>query len=232
MADIFIILLWTLVTLALAVFSIILGKRYTVAYPIAMMAMLMTVANVLANKLVVVGPFVVAGGVLVYSATFLITDLISELWGKRQAQIAVWAGFYGGIFLVLMVAIVRIWPAPLYAQEAAEAFATALALVPRIVIGSLLAYIVAQHLDVWLFHFWKKLTKGRHLWFRNNASTVVSQFVDSIIFATVAFYGVFPLGPLILGGWAVKTAIALIDTPFMYAVRALAGKVKPAGTPD
>lgn len=157
------ILLWTLITLAIATASILLGKRYTVAYPIAMMAVLMTLAQVLAGKMVVVGPFAVAGGTLVYAATFLITDLLSEQWGKHEARTAVWAGFYGSLVLVAMVSIVSIWPSPEFAFEGAQAWNTALALTPRIVLASLVAYLVVQHLDVWLFHALKRLTHGKHL---------------------------------------------------------------------
>lgn len=219
------ILLWTLLTLAIATASILLGMRYTVAYPIAMMAVLMTVAQILANKLVLVGPFAVPGGILVFSATFLITDLLGELWGKREARTAVWAGFYGSIFLAAMVWMVSVWPSPEYAVEGAQLWNAALALTPRIVLASLVSYLIVQHLDVWLFHALKRVTRGKHLWLRNNASTLVSQGVDSVLFASIALYGVIPLAPVILGTYAVKIAVALIDTPFVYAVRALAARV-------
>lgn len=230
MPDILLITLWGVITLGIAAASILLGKRYTVAYPIAMMAVLMTVANILANKIVVFGAFAVSGGVLVYSATFLITDLLSEIWGKHAARTAVWAGFYGSIFLVVMLWIVSLWPAPEFAAAGAAEFTTALALTPRVVLASLVTYLIVQHHDVWAFHWWKRKTNGRHLWLRNNASTLVSQGLDQLLFVTLAFYGVLPIIPLIIGGYLVKALVAVIDTPFMYGLRWLAERVKPIPT--
>lgn len=186
----------------------------------------MTVAQILANKLVLVGPFAVPGGILVFSATFLITDLLGELWGKREAHTAVWAGFYGSIFLAAMVWMISVWPSPEYAVEGAAAWNTALALTPRIVLASLVSYLIVQHLDVWLFHALKRLTHGRHLWLRNNGSTMVSQALDAVLFSTIAFYGIQPLLPLILGTYAVRLGVMVIDTPFVYGVRHVAQRIR------
>lgn len=90
----------------------------------------------------------------------------------------------------------------------------------------MVAYLISQHHDVWAFNFWKKKTKGKHLWWRNNASTLVSQFLDSVIFVFIAFYGIFDVVPLIIGNYVVKIIIALVDTPFMYGISALIDKVK------
>jgi uncharacterized integral membrane protein (TIGR00697 family) len=85
-------------------------------------------------------------------------------------------------------------------------------------IASLTAYLFSQYHDVWAFHFWRGVTGERFLWLRNNASTIVSQLLDSVVFITVAFYGVMPLMPLILGQWVVKVGIAVLDTPLVYLV--------------
>ena len=227
MSDLLLILLWIIITLAIAGAAILLGKRYTVAYPIAILAVFVTLANIFANKIVAVGPFAVAGGVLVYSATFLITDLLTELWGKRAAQHAVWAGFFGSLLLVVMLWIVTAWPAPEFASGTAQAFAEAFSLTPRIVLASLITYLIVQHHDIWAFHWWRQKTSGKHLWLRNNASTIVSQGLDQAFFVTIAFYGVLPIVPLIIGGYAVKLTIALIDTPILYLVRWLAYRTPP-----
>lgn len=97
----------------------------------------------------------------------------------------------------------------------------------RIVAASLIAYIVAQNHDVWAYHFWKKLTKGKHLWLRNNLSTGVSQIIDSVLFTTIAFYGITPVVPIIMSTIVLKFIIAALDTPFLYAVRWYFEKVKP-----
>lgn len=226
MTSIGLIIVWIFATLAIASFSGVLGKKYGVVYPIAIMASLIVIANIAANKIVTFGPFTVPGGVIVFSTTFLITDIISEKWGKKKARQAVWAGFYASIILAISIFIVSAWEPAVFATEMSDMFSKVLKLTPRIVLASLAAYLVSQHHDVWAFHFWKKKTKGKHLWFRNNASTIVSQIIDSVIFIIIAFYGVFPLLPLILGQWVVKVIIAILDTPFMYGILWLMKKVK------
>lgn len=214
--EITIIIIWIIATLFVGSIAGILGKRYGVEYPIALVAVLIVMANIFATKIVTFGPFTVPGGVIVFSMTFFITDLLSEKWGKKYAKKAVWAGFFANLLLILSVYIVINWPAAVFATEFAEMFDKVLSLAPRITLASLAAYLVSQNHDVWAFHFWKKKTHGKHLWFRNNASTISSQFLDSVIFIVIAFYGVFPILPLILGQWVVKMIIAFIDTPFIY----------------
>ena len=190
------------------------------------MAALVVMANIFANKIVVFGPFTVPAGVILFSMTFFITDLLSEKWGKKYAKKAVWAGFYASLLLIISVYIVTAWqPAP-FAIEMSEMFSKVLALTPRIALAGFIAYIISQNHDVWAFHFWKRLTKGKHLWLRNNASTITSQLIDSAIFITIAFYGIFPIWNMILGMWVVKIIIALIDTPFMYAAIWMMDKIK------
>ena len=76
--------------------------------------------------------------------------------------------------------------------------------------------MVSQHLDVWIFHKLKQITNGKHLWLRNNLSTLTSQFIDTTIFITISFYGVFPILPAIFGQYLIKVIIALLDTPIVY----------------
>ncbi len=228
MINIIVVLLWIVITLAVSSFAAVLGKRYSVVYPIAIMASLMVIANVIASKMVMFGRFTVPAGVIVFSMTFLITDILSEKWGKHHAKTAVWAGFYTSLLLVLSIFITISWPAAPFAKEFGVMFAKVLGMTPRIVVASLFTYLISQHHDVWAFHFWKKVTKGKHLWLRNNASTIVSQLIDSVIFSFLAFYGVFPVVPVIIGAWVVKVIIAIVDTPFMYGIIWLMDRVKPA----
>ena len=214
----FVIILWILATLAVTSAAALIGKRYGVEYVIAIAASLAVIANILANKIVVFGPFTVPAGVIAFSMTFLMTDILSEKWGKQYARKAVWAGFYVNLVFVVSLYIAIAWEAAPYAADAAGMFADVLRLSPRIFLGGLVAYLISQHHDIWAFHFWKKKTKDKHLWLRNNASTIVSQLLDSVIFIVIAFYGVFPILPLILGQWVVKIIIALLDTPFMYGI--------------
>lgn len=219
MTDILWILLWLLSTLLITSAVAVLGYYRGVHYPLSFMAVLVVTAAVLANKIVVFGPFFVPAGVIVASATFLMTDILSEIWGKSIANQAVWTGFLGLLAFVLALESAVAWsPAP-FALTQAEAFGSVLGQTPRIALASLVAYLVSQHHDVWAYHWWKERYHNRHLWLRNNASTIVSQLIDSVIFLTIAFYGVMPIGEMILGMWCAKVIIALLDTPFIYISR-------------
>lgn len=100
-----------------------------------------------------------------------------------------------------------------------ELYTESLLPVGRIVLASMIAYLVSQHHDVWAFLKWREVTKGKHLWLRNNASTIISQGIDTILFITIAFYGVVPnniLLQMMLYQWIWKLIVALLDTPFVY----------------
>lgn len=223
--DIVIILLWILATLAISSLSAVIGKRYGIGYIIAIMAALVVIANIMAGKIVVFGPFVVPAAVIVYASTFLLTDIVSEKWGKQQARKAVWAGFYANIVLVVAVFIAVKWPSAPFAKDYSDQFASVLGLVPRIVLASMVAYLLSQHHDVFAFHFWKDRTGGKYLWLRNIASTAVSQAIDTVVFITIAFYGVMDIVPLLIGQYVVKLIIAGVDTPFIYGVVWLMDKI-------
>jgi len=176
-----------------------------------------TIASVLANKIISVFGFFVPAGVLAYSITFICTDVISEIWGKKRANQTILGSFIALLFVLILVRVSLLWPkAPFWDQE--SAFQTILGSTSRIIIASFIAYLVSQFHDVWAFHLLKKITKDRHLWLRNNLSTAVSQFIDSFIFITIAFYGIMPIWQLIIGQWVIKLAIAVLDTPVIYFV--------------
>jgi uncharacterized integral membrane protein (TIGR00697 family) len=175
----------------------------------------LVLAAIMASKIIKVGPIVVPAGVLAYCLTFLITDVISEIWGKEQAQTVVMGGFLTLVLVFVLTTASIVWP-PASFWPHQQAYQTILGSSARIMVASLTAYLFSQYHDVWAFHFWKRVTDQRFLWLRNNASTIVSQLLDSVIFITIAFYGSLPLMPLILGQWVVKVGIALLDTPFVY----------------
>lgn len=214
--NITLIVIWILVTLGISALAGILGKKYGLGYPIAIMASLVVIANVLANKIILFGPFTVPAGVIAFSTTYLITDIISEKWGKKYAKKAMWAGFYANVVLILSVVLAIAAPPAPFAQELSSKFAVALGSTSRIVLASFFAYVISQYHDIWAYHFWKKITKDKHLWLRNNFSTIVSQLISSVLFITIAFYGSMPIIPLILNLWIVKIILAVLDTPFLY----------------
>ncbi len=110
-------------------------------------------------------------------------------------------------------------PAADFWVENNDAYKVVLGIVPRIILGSLCSYTVSQYHDIWAFHFWKKLTKNKFLWLRNNLSTITSQFIDTLIFVTIAFYGSVPnniLISMVIGQFLIKLLIAIVDTPIVY----------------
>lgn len=185
---------------------------------IGIFTVVLITADISATKLVVIGPLILNGGTLLYSVTFLITDTVSEVWGKQWARRIVWYGFFGNLLAAMYLLLVIVKPYPEFwtGQQAVEQI---FGLVPRITVAGLIAYLVAQHFDIWMFHFWKRVTKGKHLWLRNIASTLSSQFVDTLVFTVIAFTGVMPFESLVklfIGQYLFKVLIALADTPLCY----------------
>lgn len=190
-----------------------------------------TIASVLANKIINVFGFFVPAGILAYSVTFICTDVISEVWGKERAKQTILGGFIALLTTLIVVQIALAWPrAPFWDGD--EAFKTILGSTSRIIVASFIAYLISQFHDVWAFHFWKKVTNGNHLWLRNNLSTFFSQFLDSFVFITIAFLGVMPIWPLILGQWVIKLIIAALDTPIVYGVVWLINRKAPSNPPS
>ncbi len=192
----------------------------------------LTAANYLAAKIVVLGEvagiqLLVPAGVLAYAVTFTVTDIIGEVYGKRPATIAVMIGFITQLLIPAYSVFASLLPTAPFQRGIEDVLNSVLGVAPNIVLASLTAYIVSQNHDVWAFHFWRRLTKGRYLWLRNNASTAVSQLIDTVIFITLAF-GVLPsviggigipwelIPATIVGQYIVKLLIAFADTPFVY----------------
>jgi len=175
----------------------------------------LVIAAVISSKIISLGPIVVPAGILAYCLTFVASDVISEIWGKNRARQVVTGGFVALVVCLGLIHLALAWPAAPF-WEGRESFEEVLGATPRIILASLAAYLVSQNHDVWAFHFWKKAFQGRHLWLRNNLSTSVSQILDSTIFICIAFWGIMPVMPMILGQILVKLLIALLDTPVVY----------------
>ena len=176
------------------------------------------VANIIAVKLVSIGGWVVPAGVIAYPLTFLFTDVIAELYGRKIASRVVWVGFGASVLMVILVFGGKLLP-PAPSWEDQPAYESILGMVDRITLASMIAYLVSQHHDVFAFHFWRQKTKGRFLWLRNNASTMVSQALDTGLFITIAFWGVYSteiLLNMLRTQYIIKLVIAACDTPFCY----------------
>jgi hypothetical protein len=178
----------------------------------------LVVSNIIAAKVVVIWKLVVPAAIIVYPFTFLLTDIIGELYGKNEADRTVWYGFMASVFAMVVVYAGMLLPPAPFMQKQQSAYELLMGPNRRIVLASLLAYVCSQKHDVWAFHLWKRLTKGRYKWLRNNLSTMTSQLLDTVIFIGIAFWGVVPqLGEMILGQYVLKLLIAVIDTPLFYA---------------
>lgn len=183
----------------------------------AVFIMSLLVANVVAGKIVSLFGLIVPAAVVAYGITFLCTDIISEIWGKGEAQKMVILGLKIQISSLALILLALVLPSAPFAKEFGESFKIVLGQNVRVVIASLTAYFVSQYHDVIAFHFWKKKTNGKHKWLRNTASTFVSQIIDTAIFITIAFWGLVPnLLWMIFSQYIVKAFIAVLDTPFFY----------------
>ena len=150
--------------------------------------------NLIANKFISIDlgfkTFVISAGVLPYPITFLITDILSELYGQKRTTHVVLSGLFASIFVLFILWLGAQFPAIEGSPIDDETFNQVFQNAWRVIAASMLAYIVAQLIDVKLFHFWKRLTKGEMLWVRNNFSTVISQFVDTTLVVVILFFGV------------------------------------------
>ncbi|MFB6089260.1 MAG: queuosine precursor transporter [Candidatus Aenigmatarchaeota archaeon] len=218
------IILWIGLTLGASTFVAFIGKKYGRGIIIGTFAGLVVTSQILANKVVVFWKFTVPAGVIVYATSFLLTDILSEFYGKKNAKEAVWSGFLASILLIITIEIAIVWPSASF-WGGQEAFVKTLGLTWRIVLASLIAYLVSQNWDVFVFHKIKRITGNEHLWIRNIASTTSSQFLDTIIFISISFYGVMPIVPLIIGQYLIKLVIAVMDTPFLYSLKFLDDKL-------
>lgn len=187
-------------------------------------------------------PFFIAVGVLPYPITFLCTDLISELYGKERANKVVWVGLALNLWVVFILWLGSVLPPePMYDstgkliyEQPGRVFFEIKELAFGAVMASMIAYLTAQFIDVRIYHFWKKFTKGRHLWLRNNASTLISQLIDTVSVILITHYVVnaLPINSeesiisqllvFIYSGYTFKFLTALVDTlPFYFLVKRL-----------
>lgn len=164
--------------------------------------------------------FEVSVGIIPYPLTFLITDLISEIFGRKRANDVVKVGLVASVFVTSLVYLADLIPAMPNSPLSDEAFSNVFGLTGAAVSASMFAYLIAQFVDIRIFHFWKKLTKGDHLWLRNNFSTIFSQLIDtSVVLSLLCAFGAIPwelFGGLFLSGFLFKVIVAALDTPLLY----------------
>ena len=191
----------------------------------------LVVCNLIANKFITIDlgfkTFVISAGVLPYPITFLITDILSEIYGKKKTARIVWAGFGASLFVLGVLLLAQQFTAIEGSPVDDDTFNKVFGNSWRVIFASMTAYLCAQLIDVRIYHFWKEKTAGKHLWLRNNFSTVFSQLVDTTLVVCVLFLGLRSHSEIlqfILDGWLFKMLCAFIDTPLLYASTSLIRK--------
>lgn len=185
--------------------------------------------NLQGPKLTTVFGLTTSLGMILYAGIYFATDLLSEQYGRREANRAVMIGFAVNLVVVVMMTVSLMFQptqaggkATDLATRAHEALSFLFGFTPRMVFGSMLAYLVSQLHDVWIFHLLKEKTGGRHLWLRNNVSTILSQALDTTIYSAIVWWAILDLQAAIqlaLAKYLFKVIIALLDTPFIYLAR-------------
>lgn len=178
------------------------------------------IANVTAVKPIVLGRLglVVPAGVFVYALTFTLLDLINERLGKRGARQVIGTAFCANLLLAAYAQLTVWWPAPAFFDGQA-AVVRVLGATPRIVAASLIAYLVASLADAELFAWWRERVGG-YRWVRVLVSNALSTGVDSVVFVTLAFAGILPVLPLVVGQYLVKMGVTVVSLPLIYVIRA------------
>jgi len=164
--------------------------------------------------------FELSVGILPYPITFLITDLVSEIYGQKKANQVVTAGIFASFFSMGIILLANYSNAIPSSPVDDATFTKVFGLSPLGVLASMLAYLAAQYIDITIYHFWKRVTQGRMLWLRNNFSTFSSQFIDTLtVVSLLCIFGVLPWDKfygLLVSGVIFKMMIALLDTPLLY----------------
>ena len=166
--------------------------------------------------------FEVSVGLLPYPVTFLITDILSEIYGRKKANLVVIAGIFASFFSLAIIYVSKEAPATSWSPVNDTTFTKVFGATPLAVLASMMAYLTAQFIDIHIYHFWKKLTHGNHLWLRNNFSTFSSQIVDTLtVLLLLCSFGIISwdnfLG-LLISGVLFKILIAALDTPILYVI--------------
>jgi len=191
---------------------------------------LLLLTNVITSKYIQLGPFTFTAGSWTYPFTFLLIDLITEVYGKRRAKLAIWLGLLSSILMTGIIYAANSVPIYAHSLVSQSAFAVVFGFTPGIVVGSMVAYVIAQQVDVYLFDWLRRLTSGKYLWLRNNVATLIGQLFDTAIFAAIAWV-LYPLvdtqqviEPITWGTWyqitrneyILKVVFTFINIPLVY----------------
>lgn len=218
--DILEIILWVLGITSFSLFGAWYARRFGKADAlIGLYVLFVAISQIAAAKIAeydlsfmtVTAP----AAVLVYSVTYLLTDIVNERFGRSEVHRMIFIAFVTQVAMVFFLWLAtRLTPAPFWDKQGS--WEAIVSLVPRITLASWVAFLLSENLDAWVYDIFRKLTRGKHLWARNVFSSIPSLTVDTFIFITIAFVGTMPLWPLIQGQLATKWLVGLVNIPFMY----------------
>ncbi len=217
------IILWILVVTSFSLFGSWYVRKYGKADAlIGLYVAFVLISNILAYKIASFKfgflNFYATSATLIFAVTFLLTDIVNEKFGKRETQKMIFIAFITQIAVAFFIWLsISLDSAPFWQDQ--EIFEKILSFAPRIMFASWIAFLISENADAYIFAWFKKITQGRHLWARNIFSSIPAMALDSIIFTTIAFYGVQPLIPLMTGVILLKWFVGVIDVPFMYLNR-------------
>ena len=174
-------------------------------------------ANIIAVKLVSLGPFVLPAAVVVFPLSYIFGDILTEVYGYKLARRVIWLGFFCNLLFVVFVGIGQVLPGASF-WTGQGAYETILGFAPRLLLASFFGYLAGEFANSFVLAKMKILTKGRWLWTRTIGSTIVGQALDTTIFIVVAFSGITSLPVLILSHWVAKVTIEAVLTPVTYLV--------------
>lgn len=221
--DLLIILVWIITITSFSLFGSWYAGKYNKTDALtALYVSFVLISNIIAYKIssfdLGFATFFATSSVLIFSVTFLITDIVNEKFGRKETQKMIFIAFITQIAVAIFIWIaVVLKPAPFWTDQ--EAFAKIIGFAPRIMLASWIAFLISENTDAYIFAWFKKITKGKHLWMRNIFSSIPAMALDTLIFVTIAFYKVQPLLPLITGVLVIKWLVGIVDIPFMYLNR-------------
>lgn len=221
--ELLILIIWIALITAFSLFGSWYAKKYN--KPDALIGLYVAfvlISNIIAYKIVEFNLgfviFFATSATLVFSVTFLLTDIVNEKFGRRETQKMIFIAFITQIAVAFFIFLaIQLKPAPFWQDQ--EIFRKIIGFAPRIMFASWVAFLISENIDAYIFSWLKKLTKGKYLWMRNAFSSIPSMALDTIIFVTIAFYGVQELLPLITGVLAIKWLVGIVNIPFMYLNR-------------
>lgn len=187
---------------------------------VALVATVLLISNLAATKLVAVGPFILDGGIILFPLAYILGDLLTEVYGFKYARRAIWISFGMMVLAVLAFTAVRYLPAAEFYTDQAS-FEAVLGFFPRIVVASLVAFLVGSFMNAYVLAKLKAKTKGKYMWTRLVTSSVAGQLLDTAVFCLIAFGGLIGAAEMvnyILVGFIFKTVIEIIVSPLTYKV--------------